>query len=76
MCINQVSAGLNSPLAEEFGNAHENKPDNEFNEKMDLHNNRVGYYLGNEAIKNNWSEEELLKTVIKAADNGILKILE
>ena len=47
------------------------------NEKrMDLHNNSVGYYLGNEAIKNNWSEEELLKTVIKAADNGILKILE
>ncbi len=75
--LNQVSAGLNSPLAEEFGNAHENKPDNGINEKnMDLHNNSVGYYLGNEAIKNNWSEEELLKTVIKAADDGKLKILE
>ena len=75
--LNQVSAGLNSPLAEEFGNAHENKPDNEFNEKnMDLHNNSVGYYLGNQAIKNNWSEEELLKTVIKAADDGKLKILK
>ena len=46
---------------------------NEFNEKnMDLHNNSVGYYLGNQAIKNNWSEEELLKTVIKAADDGKL----
>ena len=32
--LNQVSAGLNSPLAEEFGNAHENKPDNELNEKI------------------------------------------
>ena len=75
--LNQVSAGLNSPLAEEYGNAHENTPTNTENaKKMDLHNNRVGYYLGNEAIKNNWSEEELLKTVIKAADNGILKILE
>ena len=75
--LNQVSAGLNSPLAEEFGNAHENKPDNEFNEKnMDLHNNSVGYYLGNQAIKNNWSEDELLKTVIKAADDGKLKILK
>ena len=75
--LNQVSAGLNSPLAEEFGNAHENKPDNEFNEKnMDLHNNSVGYYWGNQAIKNNWSEDELLKTVIKAVDDGKLKILK
>ena len=73
--LNQVSAGLDSPLAKEYGNAHENTPTNSDNEKrMDLHNNSVGYYLGNQAIKNNWSEEELLKNVIKAADEGILQI--
>jgi hypothetical protein len=70
-----VSAGLDSPLAKEYGNAHENIPTNGDNEKrMDLHNNSVGYYLGNQAIINNWSEEELLKNVIKAADEGILQI--
>ena len=73
--LNQVSAGLDSPLAKEYGNAHENIPNNGDNEKrMDLHNNSVGYYLGNQAIINNWSEEELLKNVIKAADEGILQI--
>ena len=73
--LNQVSAGLNSPLAEKFGNAHENTPTNNENEKrMDLHNNSVGYYLGNQAIKNKWSEEELLKNVINAANAGTLKI--
>ena len=72
--LNQVSAGLNSPLAEEYGNAHENTPSNKINEKiMDLHNNSVGYYLGNQAIKNNWSEDELLRKIIKAADDGILQ---
>ena len=40
---------------------------------MDLHNNSVGYYLGNQAIKNNWSEDELLRKIIKAADDGILQ---
>ena len=73
--LNQVSAGLNSPLAEEYGNAHENTQTNTEKEKrMDLHNNSVGYYLGNQAIKNNWSAEELLKKVINAADDGILQI--
>lgn len=43
---------------------------------MDLHNNNVGYYLGNKAIINNWSEEELLNNVINAANNGKLYILE
>ena len=41
---------------------------------MDLHNNSVGYRIGNQAIINGWSEEELLKQVINAADNGKLKI--
>ena len=73
--LNQVSAGLNSPLAEDFGNAHENTLTNTEKEKrMDLYNNSVGYYLGNQAIKNNWSEEELLNQVINAANNGKLKI--
>ena len=73
--LNQVSAGLNSSLAEEFGNAHENTPTNTEKEKrMDLHNNAVGYYLGNQAIINDWSEEELLNKVIDAANNGKLKI--
>lgn len=60
--LNLISAGLNSPLAEEFGNAHENTATNTEKEKrMDLHNNAVGYYLGNQAIKNDWNEQELLE---------------
>lgn len=43
---------------------------------MDLYNNSVGYYLGNQAIINGWNEEELLNNVINAANNGKLKILE
>ena len=75
--LNQVSAGYNSPLAKEFGDAHENKPKNDISEKnMDLHNNSVGYHLGNQAIINGWSEEELLNQVINAADNGTLKIIK
>ena len=75
--LNQVSAGYNSPLAEKYGNAHENKPDNNINEKkMDLHNNSVGYYLGNQAIINDWNEEELLNQVINAANNGKLYMLK
>ena len=75
--LNQVSAGYKSSLAEEYGNAHENKADNNINEKaMDLHNNSVGYSLGNQAIVNGWSEEELLKQVINAADNGKLYMLK
>ena len=75
--LNQLSAGLGSPLAEEFGNAHENKTTNDINAKdMDLYNNSVGYYLGNQAIINGWNEEELLEQVINAANNGRLKILK
>ena len=75
--LNQMAAGLNSPFARELGDAHEDKPDNDINSKaMDLHNNNVGYYLGNQAIINNWSEEELLNNVINAANNGKLYILE
>ena len=40
---------------------------------MDLYNNAVGYYLGNQAIINNWSEKELLDYIIKAANNGKLQ---
>ena len=77
MALNQVTAGYNSSLAEEYGNTHENKPDNNINEKqMDLHNNAVGYKLGNEAIINGWSEEELLNKVIDAANNGKLYMLK
>ena len=72
-----MAAGLNSPFARELGDAHEDKPDNDINSKaMDLHNNNVGYYLGNQAIINNWSEEELLNNVINAANNGKLYILK
>ena len=75
--LNQVSAGYKSPIAKEFGDAHENKPDNDINAKnMDLHNNSIGYHLGNQAIINGWSEEELLNQVINAANNGKLKIIE
>ena len=75
--LNQVSAGLNSPDAKKFGDAHENTSKNEINAKaMDLHNNSVGYYLGNQAIINDWSEEELLNQVINAANNGKLKIIK
>ena len=75
--LNQVSVGHKSPIAKEFGDAHESKPDNSINEKaMDLHNNSVGYQLGNQAIINGWSEQELLNQVIEAANNGRLKILE
>ena len=78
--LNQISAGYNSPLAKEFGDAHENIPNNEAKtmdneaKTMDLHNNSVGYYLGTQAIINGWDENELLKHVINAADNGKLKI--
>ena len=62
--LNQKDAGLNSSRAKEFGDAHENIPNNEA-KTMDLHNNSVGYHLGNQAIINGWSEEELLNQVIK-----------
>jgi hypothetical protein len=71
--LNQVSAGLNSPNAKKFGDSHEDIPNNNA-KAMDLHNNSVGYYLGNQAIINEWSEEELLNQVINAANNGELKI--
>ena len=75
--LNQVSAGLNSPNAKKFGDAHENTSRNDIKAKaMDLHNNSVGYHLGNQAIINGWSEEELLNQVINAADNGTLKIIK
>ncbi len=71
--LNQMAAGYNSPLAEELGNAHEEKPKNNA-KAMDLHNNSVGYQLGNQAIINGWSEDELLNQVINAANNGTLQI--
>ena len=71
--LNQKDAGLNSSRAKEFGDAHENIPNNEA-KTMDLHNNSVGYHLGNLAIINGWSEEELLNQVINAANNGKLQI--
>ena len=75
--LNQVSAGLNSPNAKKFGDAHEGTSNNDINARvMDLHNNSVGYHLGNQAIINGLSEEELLKQVINAADNGKLKIIK
>lgn len=43
---------------------------------MDLHNNSVGYYLGNQAIINGWNEEEPLNQVINAANNGKLYMLK
>ena len=73
--LNQISAGLNSPNAKKFGDAHENIPNNEA-KTMDLHNNSAGYYLGNQAIINGWSEEELLNQVINAANNGKPYILK
>lgn len=73
--LNQMAAGLNSPLAKEIGDAHEDESTNDPNEKaMDLYNNAIGYSLGNQAIINGWSEEELLNNVINAANNGKLQI--
>ena len=46
--LNQVSAGLDSPYAKEFGDTHEDIPNNKA-KVMDLHNNAVGYDLGNQA---------------------------
>jgi len=40
------------------------------------HENHIGYHLGNQAIINNWSEEELLNQVINAANNGKLQIIK
>ena len=75
--LNQMDAGLNSSDAKEFGDAHEYGSSNDSKAKtMDLHNNSVGYHLGNEAIVNGWGEEELLHKVINAANNGILKIIK
>ena len=73
--LNQVSAGLNSPNAKKFGDAHEDISNNHA-KAMDLYNNSVGYYLGNQAIINGWNEEELLNQVINAANNGKLYILK
>ena len=73
--LNQMDAGLNSSHAKEIGDAHENIPNNEA-KTMDLHNNSVGYQLGNQAIINGWSEQELLNQVINAANNGKLKIIK
>ena len=73
--LNQVSAGLNSHNAKKFGDAHEDIPNNHA-KAMDLYNNSVGYYLGNQAIINGWNEEELLNQVINAANNGKLYILK
>ena len=73
--LNQMAAGLNSPFAKEIGDAHEDESTNDPNAKaMDLHNNNVGYSLGNQAIINGWSEEELLNNVINAANNGKLQL--
>ena len=71
--LNQMDAGLDSSRAKEFGDAHENIPNNEA-KTMDLHNNSVGYHLGNQAIINGWSEQELLNQVINAVNNGKLQI--
>ena len=50
-----MDAEKNSNLAEEYGNAHENKPKNPA-KSMDLRNNSVGYSLGIKAIENEWSD--------------------
>lgn len=73
--LNQMAAGLNSPIAKKFGDAHEEFPENIPKEKaMDLYNNAVGYYLGNQAIINGWSEDELFNYILKAANNGKLQL--
>ena len=71
--LNQMYVGYNSSLAERYGNAHENIPNNEA-KMMDLYNNSVGYLLGKEGIVKGWSEKDLLKNVIKAANDGRLQI--
>ena len=54
-----MAAGLNSPFAKEFGDAHESESEDDIKAKaMDLHNNSVGYQLGNQAIINGWSEDD------------------
>lgn len=75
--LNQMDAGLDSRYAEEFGTAHESSPDNDVREKeMDLYNNRVGYNLGNRAIRENWSKEKLYQEIEQCALSGALKTLK
>ncbi|MDR1225501.1 MAG: hypothetical protein LBK47_01200 [Prevotellaceae bacterium] len=63
-------------LAEQFGNAHESGPGNPEAEKnMDLHNNSVGYDIGEEAQENGWSEQQIIDAVLDALDNGRLIVL-
>ena len=73
--LNQMAAGLNSPFAKEFSDAHESESEHDIKAKaMDLYNNSVGYQLGNQAIINGWNEQELLNNVINAANDGTLQI--
>lgn len=72
--LNQMDAGFNSKYAKEFGDAHESSPDNNIYEKnMDLHNNSVGYLLGNRAIRERWSKRKLYEMVEQYAMSGALK---
>lgn len=70
--LNAKSEG--EDLAREFGNAHENNPDQPRAERdMDLFNNEVGYSIGVEALKNGWSDIRIQEEVNKAAEEGRLK---
>lgn len=62
-------------LAKEFGNAHESTvglPSNEV--AMDKFNNLVGYQIGTQAAKNNWSQDRIYQEVQNAASSGKLQL--
>jgi hypothetical protein len=63
--LNTVDAG--QALARQYGDAHEQSPGQPENEKdMDLYNNSVGYYIGNEALKEGWDENRIIDEIEKA----------
>ena len=63
-------------LAKKFGNAHEDNPNNPPAEKqMDLHNNEVGYSIGNQARSGKWSDTDVYKAVNNAYNSGRLRTL-
>jgi hypothetical protein len=60
-------------LAEAYGNAHEANPAQPIGEKqMDLHNNSVGYTIGEQARVSGASDEDIFHDVMQAYYNGEL----
>ena len=65
-------------LAREYGNAHEDSdPYQSVDERnMDLHNNEVGYEIGEFARENGWSEEQIEQAILDAIEDGRLVVIK